>query len=892
MLLNLLPYFTRSFDNKIVFIYYYFMKKWLKQPLPKVLFFALLFSAIIFGALLGLGLAATVNTINTENFTDFETALPTKLLDINGELITEFVSDERREIIALKELPQHMIDALLSREDRIFYLHKGFSIKALSRAVFGILSRSSLGGGSTLTQQIAGTLYCDRQEYSVKRKLKELWWAIQMERRYSKDEILEFYLNKIYFGGGTYGVNAASKYYFGHDARSITPAESAILVIQLSNPSFYNPFEHPNRAMARQKDVLEAMVASNYISREQADDSFDEYWATFDFTRTNSSSHIMQNDKAPWFSEYVRRNLNDMIYGTEDIYTSGYTVNTTLNLSHQKAAEEIMQDYIKAANRLYQRTMTSHERSAFSRYVPFSELLSLVFNLPDLKLSQQRNKTLALNQYRDEINPILDVLSMIGGIDSLKTELVNKGNSLIKQNAEKNTIEGTMIALENSTGYIDALVGGSKYDQENQFIRAVQAKLQPGSTFKPLYYAEAIESKKFTMTTIISDTPVIFHKDDGTPYIPQNFKGEWQGDVEFWYALAHSINVPSIKVLDAIGFDTAIKRTSSLLGIPSSEFESRRFEPIYPLGLGICSVRPIELAKAYATIANYGKEVKPIAILSVEDKNGKILYNPGKEQADAQKLKANQVISQETAFIMQEILKNTVQSGTLAYGSNWDSTYYVTGKRKARGNKFRFEDENGKRFDMPAAGKTGTTQNWADAWTAGFTPYYTSVFWFGFDKPGQSLGLSITGSTLAGVAWGDFMNAANQGKAYKPFFEQPPETLINLEICSQSGDLLTPECENHKVSAWFYPGTEPTESCKKHTDNSNRNLGTVRLQKARLKSGMNFEESFNTDKLTVDLSFLKSDKLSSEYQNTYETEDVKIDNHQKDEDDFSNWLLD
>ena len=201
--------------------------------MPLIISGALLFFALVFGSLLGAGLAATRNTINTENFTDFETSLPTRLLDINGELITEFASDERREIIALKNLPQHMIDALLTREDRIFYSHHGFSVKALFRAVVGVLTRNSLGGGSTLSQQIAGTLYCDRQEYSVKRKLKELWWAIQMERRYSKDEILELYLNKIYFGGGTYGVNAASKYYFGHDATEITPAESAILVIQL-----------------------------------------------------------------------------------------------------------------------------------------------------------------------------------------------------------------------------------------------------------------------------------------------------------------------------------------------------------------------------------------------------------------------------------------------------------------------------------------------------------------------------------------------------------------------------------------------------------------------------------------------------------------------------------
>lgn len=284
-----------------------------------VLIFGLFFCAVLFGAGLGLALAETKHIIDNEQFTEFSTALPTKLLDINGELITELAGEERREIISIKKLPQHMLDALISREDRVFYQHHGFTIKAILRAVIGKLTRRSLGGGSTLTQQIAGTLFCDRTDMSYTRKLKELWWAIQMERRYSKDEILELYLNKIYFGGGTYGINAASKYYFGHGAESITPAEAAILVIQLSNPAFYNPFDYPNRAMSRQEDVLNTMVAAGYITREQADESFNEYWGTFDFTRTGNATTFNHDDKAPWFSEYVRRELGDMIYGTDDI---------------------------------------------------------------------------------------------------------------------------------------------------------------------------------------------------------------------------------------------------------------------------------------------------------------------------------------------------------------------------------------------------------------------------------------------------------------------------------------------------------------------------------------------------------------------------------------------
>ncbi|MCR5622862.1 MAG: PBP1A family penicillin-binding protein [Treponema sp.] len=834
-----------------------------KKIWPFVLIPLELLIAALFGGLLGAGLAGTKNIKNAENFTVLTTALPTKLLDINGELITEFSSDEKRELISLNDLPQIMIDALITREDRIFYEHRGFSAKAIIRAVIGVVTKSSLGGGSTLSQQIAGTLYCDRTEKSAMRKIKELWWAIQMERRYSKDEILELYLNKIYFGGGTYGVNAASKYYFGHGATDITPAEAALLVIQLSNPAYYNPFEHTNIAMERQRSVLNAMVQEGYLSEQEANESYDDYWASFDYTRTSSSAYAMRDDKAPWFSEYVRRNLGDMLYGDDDIYTGGFTVNTTLNLSHQKAAEEIMKDYIAYANAAYKRTMANRKKSDFNTYIPMTSLISLIFNMPSLRVSSQRNEILALKEYRETINPIIDIFSIISGAETLKTEMVNKGNAMIQQNTERTTIEGTMIALENSTGYIDAIVGGSKYDQSNQFIRAVQSRLQPGSTFKPLYYSAAIDSRQFTMASVISDTPVVFHNADGSAYFPQDFKGVWEGDVQLWYALAHSMNVPSIKVLDTIGFDAAISRASALLGINQNELESRSFLPLYPLGLGVCSVSPIEMAKAFATFANNGKEVTPIAIRNVEDRNGNIVMDPEKELRAKQKKKGEdiQVISKQTAFIMQELLKKTVESGTLNYGSNFDSTAWTIGKRKGQGSKFKFKNMNGDDFTMPAAGKTGTTQNWADAWTVGFTPYYTAAFWFGFDRPGQSLGLSLTGSTLAGVAWGDFMHEANKGKGYKAFTDGVPEGVVRLEVCSVSGDLLTEACGNHKVTGYFLEGTEPTKACTRHSYNASKTLGIQRLKKERYKSGFGFqfEDNGKDSPLAMpDLKFLRS----------------------------------
>ena len=867
---------------------------------PYLIVILLLLSAALFGIILGKGLAATVNTIRTENFTNFETALPTKLLDINGELITEFASDEKREIIALDKLPQLMKDALLTREDRIFYEHPGFSTKALVRAVLGQVVGSSLGGGSTLTQQIAGTLYADRSEMSIKRKLKELWWAIQMERRYSKNEIIELYLNKIYFGGGTYGVSAASKYYFGHDAREITPAEAAILVIQLSNPAYYNPFSNPNVAMTRQQTVLQAMVEEGYLTKEEADKSFDDYWANFDYTRTSTSAYSMREDKAPWFSEYVRRQLTDMLYGTEDIYTGGFTVNTTLNLQHQKAADSIMQDYLAYANKSYQRQASSRQREAFKTYVPMTELLSLTFNLPSLKVSEQRAETLAINEYTKKINPIIDVMSLIGGMENLKTGIVNKGNSLIKQRAEKTTIEGTMISIENSTGYINALVGGSKYDQSNQYIRAIQSRLQPGSTCKPLYYSAAIDSpyasidgKRLTMTSIISDTPIVFHKEDGTPYIPQDFKGVYEGDVELWYALAHSMNIPSIQVLDAVGFDGAIKRIQALTGIPDNELKERNIIPVYPLGLGVFSVRPVEMAKAFATFANNGREVTPIAIRNIEDKNGNIVLNPEKEARDATNAKGKdaQIIAEQTAFIMQELLKKTVESGTLRYGSDWDSTAYTIGKRKGRGNKFKFNNSNGDTFIMPAAGKTGTTQNWADAWTVGFTPYYTAVFWFGFDRPGQSLGLQLTGSTLSGVAWGDYMNEIHQGLSYKDFRSEKPDGLVEMDVCSVSGDIYTRECGSNKIHAYYYPGTQPSLTCQKHSSSNTAVItSTIRIQTAQSISGLSFEAPEDTSPLSFNLDFLNSD-TPVETQDIEQQDDDSIELEEEEDEEDSNWLL-
>ncbi|GHV53893.1 penicillin-binding protein [Spirochaetia bacterium] len=760
-------------------------------------------TAVVIGIGLGLSLAGTINVKNQENFREFAPALPTKILDVNGILITEFSSDEKREMVSLSELPRHLIYAVLAREDPDFYNHKGFSVRAIARAAAGQILGQGWGGGSTITQQVAGTLYTDRTEKTIRRKIVELWWALQMERRYTKNEILEIYLNYMIMGPGVYGVEAASNYFFNHSAREISLAEAAILVIQLSSPTKYNPLNNPNEAMARQQVVLDKMVELGYATREDADASFNEYWDNYDYTRASTAAYYNRTDAAPWFSEYVRRQLDDMMYGTMDLYRDGYTVHTTLNLKHQEAAAKFMSEGLERANREFSRSSSTRLVQAERTYIPIVDLLSLYFDFGDIHATgEAQNEQKALSRYTKTINPIVDMAALAFGIQDLKA-ITNTAYADLKTSTERNVVEGALIAIENDTGYITAIIGGSKYDESNQLIRATQGNIQPGSSFKPLYYSAAIDSRKLTAASLIYDVPIVFHNEDGTPYIPLNFRGEWKGSVLVYEALMHSMNVPSLKVLDTIGFDAAIDRAAALLDITDPNQIRRTFPRVYPLGLGIISANPLQMARAFAVFANQGRDVSPIAICSVEDRNGRLVLDPEREVRQKQRQKANiQVITPQNAYIMTSMLKKTVEQGTLANPSGW-------------GTKFTFKDEKGKNFRMPMAGKTGTPQNWSDAWTVGFSPYYTAAIWFGFDKPGNSLGVNLTGSTLAGPVWADFMREVHQGLPNKDFIK-PSSGLIDVTVCVKSGLLRTSACNEGEVTLPFLVGTQPGEYCNIH----------------------------------------------------------------------------
>ena len=409
------------------------------------------------------------------------------------------------------------------------------------------------------------------------------------------------------------------------------------------------------------------------------------------------------------------------------------------------------------------------------------------------------------------------------------------------------SVEGALITLENETGYIKAMVGGSKFDQSNQLIRATQAQLMPGSCFKPLYYSAAIDSRRFTPGTLIYDAPVVFYNEDGTPYIPLNYKGEWKGQVLLWYALAHSMNVPSVKVLDGIGFDAAINRASSLLGIYSPEQVQRTFPRLYPLALGVIGVSPLQMARAFSVFANQGREVTPIAIRFIDDRSGRSILDPEKELRAEQKKKgaAIQVVTPQNAYVMTDLLRRVIKKGTLSYPTS-------------SGTVFTYKDQDGKSYTIPAAGKTGTTQNWADAWTLGYTPYMTTAIWFGFDRPGNSLGVSQSGAAIAGIAWANYMAEIHRGLPAKDFV-RPHAGLIDVSICSVSGLLPTEYCDEGTENLTFYEGTQPRQYCDLHEFKSEQTETGIRQLSAQqdIISGGRIDSNLDFDPSDID-ALLKS----------------------------------
>ena len=769
--------------------------------------------AILLGVTLGIALAATRNISTKEQFGEPQVALPTKILDIYDREITEFFGEQNREPVTIDQVPQHLVDALLTREDRNFYSHHGFSLRGLTRALFNIVTGRYVSGASTITQQLAGRLYADRTDISLKRKFVELWWAIQMERRYTKQEILEMYLNEMPFGSGNLGVQAASKFYFNHPVQEDTVAESAMLVIQLASPSLNNPIRNPQRARKLQREILDQMVQLHYVTKKEADDSFDDYWSRYDYTRSNSSAFLDREDKAPYFSEYIRGQLDDLLVGSYNYLTDGLVVHTTLNLDYQREADARMAQDIDKVNALYASTAGAQVSNANAAYLPIIDMLGFTFDVDDLMYRNRNATGNAKRDYSRKIAPVVDVVTNLFGLQKAQ-DIVSGGIGTALAVTRKTQVQGALVSMDPTTGYIIAMVGGRQFSRSDQFNRATQSRVQPGSAFKPLYYSAAIDSRKFTAATMILDAPVVFTNADGTLYEPLNYKGQWHGRVLLRDALAESMNVPSLKVLDGIGFDAAIQRASRMLGVTDPAEIDKRFPRYYPLGLGIIYVSPLEMVRAYSTFENGGREVQPVSIRYIEDRNGKIIMEPAKEALarESRKGDAAQIMSPQTAYIMTSILQSTIKEGTLG----------------GQGNLLDIWSDK----SQPFAAKTGTTQNWEDAWTVGFSPYMTTAIWYGFDEGNRSLGTALTGAAIAGPTWAYYMKAVHKDLPVKRFTR--PETGLSEAVVSATSGLLPTAFTKKTITELFLQGTEPRAFDEIDEYNATQNDSTLETLKNSL----------------------------------------------------------
>ena len=744
--------------------------------------------AVLFGVALGAAVAGTRNAQAILRTWHTDPALPTRILDINDREITTFFKDEKREMISITDVPACLIYALVTREDGSFFTNHGYDVHAIMRAAWYNVTGQYFSGSSTISMQLASALgFADRSVIKLRRKLQELWWAIQIERYYTKNEILELYMNYMPFGAGVNGVEAASQYLFGHSVKTINLAESAMLVIQLARPGDYSPIRFPARAAKMQKIILDDMVRLGYCAKADMEASYADYWARYDYTRPGTLTPYMLRaslDKAPYFSEYVRNYLTDSLFGSLDIYRDGLTVHTTLNLDYQQAADSAMKRGMDDINTRYLAN-AGKAATSYDGYMPMLDILGLTFNIDSLRYKEKNTAAAFKKRYATEMNPVVDLVSVLFSLDGALS-VVSAGYDSETAITKKTLVQGALISLDSRKGYILAMVGGRERSSLDENNRATAGYVMPGSTFKPLYYSAAIDSKKFTAATMILDTHKAFVNADGTLYMPLDFKGKFSGRVLLRNALADSMNIPSLIVLESIGFDAAIQRASRMLGVTDPAEVVAMFPRYYPIGLGIIPVSPLQMARAYATFPNQGREVQPIVVRYIEDRNGKIVLEPEKElrAEQARKGAAMQIMSPQTAYIMTSILQSTLVEGTLQ-------------------GKFSLEDLE----DRPMAGKTGTTDNWAAIWTIGFSPQITTAIWFGFDEGKGSLGKEITGATEAGPVWARYMRAVHKNLPPEQFVK--PETgLVEMTVSATSG-LLPTEYTKRTIREIFLAGTEP-----------------------------------------------------------------------------------
>lgn len=618
-----------------------------------------------------------------ENLKNYEPPTITRFFSDNGEVIGEFFI-ERREIVSLDRIPDHLIYAFIAGEDARFFQHKGVDYLAILRALFkNIFSGEIVQGGSTITQQVVKSLLLT-PEKSLSRKIREAILSFKIERYLTKEEILYLYLNQIYLGQGAYGVASAAEVYFGKPIEELNLAESALLAGLPQAPSKYSPFHHPEQAKKRQAYILNRMVEEGFITEAESQKALQ--------TRLNFQERRPPHfEKAPYFVDHVRKYVEER-YGRDVLYKGGLQVYTTLDLYAQKVGQESIESGLKEIER--------------------------------------------------------------------RQKYPNRGNTL--------QLEGALICFELDTGYVKAVVGGRDY-RRSQFNRAIQARRQTGSAFKPIVFASALD-RGYSPASIVVDSPIVFES-GGQRWKPKNFDEKFSGPITLRTALSRSVNVVTVKIARDIGIDY-VRDYAKTLGITSPLHDN------LAMALGSSGLSLYELTKAYAVFGNQGRSFRPIFIKKILDRYGNLLEENLPLNYPDEIRSTPQLISPQTAFLMTSLLESVVQQGT-----GW--------RAKALGR--------------PVAAKTGTTDQFFDAWFVGYTPEYATGVWVGFDED-RSLGENETGARAASPIWVDFMSKILKDKEIKNF--SIPEGIEFMRIDPKTGRMSH---RKEAVLECFKEGTGPSQ---------------------------------------------------------------------------------
>ena len=762
---------------------------------------------------------------------DIRLQVPLRVYSRDGQLLATF-GEKRRIPLTYDQIPKPVVDAFVASEDEDFWEHPGVSVRGLLRATIHLaLTGQKTEGGGTITMQLARNFFLTRKK-TYTRKLKEVFLALKIERELSKEDILDLYLNKIYLGNRAYGIGAAAEVYYGTDVGHLTLPQLAMIAGLPKAPSTDNPLINPQQALVRRGYVLGRMFADGYITKDQ-------YQQAMAAPMTATYHEPIVGVNAPYLAEMVRDYMTSK-YG-DDAYTAGYSVITTIDSRLQPlAVQAVRAGLLDYDQRHGWRGPVAHvnltadsSQADWMQAVADSDHVGDLYPALVVKLADQ-----SAQLYVDGAGLVsvdwnglkwarryLSVNS-VGTPPKTATDILKRGDVVYLDRASDGswslsqipTVQGALVCMDPFDGAIAALVGGFDFDQ-SKFNRAVQAHRQPGSSFKPFYYSAALEDG-FTPASIISDAPVVVQDPAfANVWRPSNYEGDFSGPTRLRLALAHSLNLASIRVLQGIGVGYAINYAQKF-GFDASELPNN-----LTLALGSADLTPLEMARGYSVFANHGFRVTPYFIQRVIDGSGQTVYAANPQVAcdtctvdagnvipapipapaattsttatitlvpPAMPQFAPQAITPQNAWIMTSMLQDVIKYGTGARAQALD------------------------RSDL--AGKTGTTNDFSNAWFDGYNNDIVTVVWVGNDQPSQSLGEGEQGAKAALPVWMNFMGPALQGVPQAPFVEPPG--IVQARIDPKTG-LLAGASDPSSIFEFFMAGHLPPKAPTKKPANGN-----------------------------------------------------------------------